>query len=222
MAELTFDPIDWRNSPFNYPGMVKVPVIPDGSSLLHSIAAGYFTPYRYRKYSDGTPFDRSAFIINLRSDLADKLNSPVNPAIETSPTYYDILGGGALKELGLRNQKFSIESLQATLKSTRPLGPIFFEYIGDSVNKDLYFLDEKEKDVFSIENLDEHMVHKGRDSIVLLYNQTYVNLVGICTRKIGVKTLFSPDHPFIQAIKGRIKNRSVLQTEKTQEKNSNE
>ncbi len=152
--ELTYVPLDWESQAFNYQEMVKITTIGDGSSLLHAIAASFFKPYRQRRNPDGSPFDRTQFIIKLRSDLADRLATPITPNHENTATYYEMLGNGAIGKLAERHDRFSLESLQATLKSNKPIGPTFFEYISNVFNKDLYFISESSKDIYMIENLE--------------------------------------------------------------------
>ncbi len=217
--QLTYEPLNWEGKGFEYQEMVKIPTIGDGSSLLHAIAASYFKLYRQRRNPDGEPFDRTQFIRKLRRDMADKLAETVNH--ENTMTYYETLGNGAIRDLGERHPRFSLESLQKILRSNQPIGATFFEYVSNTFNKDLYFLSRGSKDVYMIENLDEYLLYKGRDSIVLLHQGNHIDLIGLNHPQSGIKTLFSSDHPFIQAIQRRLREK-IAEKKTTQKKKSNE
>ena len=212
IIQLIYEPLNWKDTPFNYQNneIVKIPVTGDSSSLLHAIASSYLKPYRTKRFDDGTPLNRENFINNLRINLADKLSQPTDSTIANSPTYYDhimnkpqIQPNGYIKNNNSGN-KYTLEMLQNILKSNSPIGKLFFEYISDVLKLDLYFISDDKKDIQIIDNIDEHSLHKGRDSVVLLIKNNHFDLVGLYNSVTGIKTLFSADHDFITSIRTRI------------------
>ena len=137
MVELVYEPFDWAEGQFNYPNMVKIPVIQNSSSLLHAIAASYFRPYRLNRYDNGEPYNRTGYIQIVRNDLAERLGTPININDDESPTYYDVMGGGIIRDLSNTKPEYTLESLQNILKSNKVIGNTFFEFIGDSLKRDL-------------------------------------------------------------------------------------
>ena len=261
---------------FNYPNMVQIYMIGDGSCYFHSIAYAYYKPYRMGEIN-GVKLDRREFIKNLRKDLAMKLSSPVSerdptlsispsepidegsrlnrpgqlleytsssgdsgamqtsPTISdiqsyspsyatgekrpygtqgsidasttpeevgTTPTYYETLSRGSLKEFSSVYPKYSLNNLQRELISNNSVDSVYHEYISNLLNKDIYILDSATHDVYILP--DSEIYYKGRDSIVLIWvNGDHFDLVGLNTDK-GLKTYFNKNSDFIRSIRRRI------------------
>ena len=197
-------PLNWGNGEFNYPGMVRIGTPPDGSCFFHAIASAYFLPYR-RGSIDGVPMDRYAFIRDLRYDLAIKLDEKVDPQNSNSPIHYDLLSRGNLREFAGDIQQYTLESMKRELNSDRSVDNVYNEFISNILEKDIYLLDITTQDIY-VTGDDFDILYKGRSSIVTLAIPGHYELVGLQT-STGIKSLFDADHPFIQSIKSRLREK---------------
>jgi hypothetical protein len=188
----------WSSQGFNFPGMVRIRIPRDGSCFFHAITRAYFKPY-ITGIIDGKAFNRKEFIRGLRKSLSIKLGKS-DP--KTGLRYYDSLSRGKLEDFAKSVPQYSLEEMQKELDSDRAVDNVYNEFISNEIDKDIYILDMVSKDVYITGN-DFDILYKGRKSIVLLYLPGHYELVGIETRK-GIKTLFSPDHEFIRAIRDRM------------------
>jgi len=195
--------LDWKKEKFNYSRLVAIETIGDGSCLIHAIAASCLVCYRTDTNKEGT-IDRRKLARKIRNDLANYLMDKVieDDKFQTI-IRYDLLGNGNIKELGKTDKKYSLSSLQQSLRSRDYIGYELFELISDFFNKDLYFLDNTTKDVLTME-INPGDLYKQRDSIVILFDKDHYELIGINYLDRGLKTYFSYDHPLIQAIKQRM------------------
>jgi len=192
--------LNWSRGPFNYPGMVRIATPGDGSCLFHAIAKAYSVVYK-TGVLDGVPLNRRDFIRNLRRQLSERL-AEKNPKGER---YYDLLGKGEVAKLGKELDEYTLKSLQALLDSDRHVGYEFLQFISDILTKDIYVLNEPTRDVYVTGDTDESStLYMGRPSIVILSLGNHFELVGI-TEPEGIRTLFSPNHPFISAIRDRLR-----------------
>jgi len=189
--------LSWSDS-FIYPNMVRIRIPRDGSCFFHAITRAYFKPY-ITGVIDGKPFNKKDFIKGLRKSLSIKLGKS-DP--KTGLRYYDTLSRGKLAEFAKSVPQYSLEEMQKELDSNQSVDNVYNEFISNEINKDIYILDMVSKDVYITGN-DFDILYKERKSIVLLYLPGHYELVGIQTKK-GIKTLFSPDHEFIKAIKDRM------------------
>lgn len=190
----------WTNSPFTYPGMVRIATPGDGSCFFHGIAKAYSVPYKLGVL-DGVPIDRGQFIRNLRRDLSLKLAEPAS----NGKTYYELLGKGEVAKLGKEDPTYSLKNLQSLLDSNRQVGYEFLEFVSNILNKDIYVLSEPHRDVYITGDTSEtSTLYRGRPSIVLLSLGNHFELVGI-REPAGIRTLFPPNHPFITAIQNRLR-----------------
>lgn len=203
LSQVTWSSLNWRH-PFSYPGLMRGSTKEDGSCLFHAIAGSYYLPY-LQGNDNGVPIDKDKFIRNLRNDLASKLAEPISfgPGFE-SPSYYDLLGGGTIKELSKDNPEFSLETLQEELRSGRSVSYLYNELISNLLDIDIYFLDFTTRDVYVFEN-DIGVIYKSRPSIVILSLRypEHFERIGIQTNA-GITTFFDPKHDFIQSIRRRI------------------
>lgn len=185
--------------PFKYPNMVKFSVPSDGSCLFHSLALAYNQVYRLEKEGDQF-ISRQEFVRKLRNELANLLASPIDPLDSQGKRYYDIISRGTLYELSKTFPEYQLENMQETLRRNEPIDYVYFEFLGDAFDKDIYILDGVKKDVYRTG--EEGLYQKGKPSIVLLYTPGHYELIGVIDQT--VTTLFSPNSDFIQYIKTRI------------------
>jgi len=164
---------------FKFKNMVRIGIDGDGSCYFNAIAYAYFIPYREGNI-DGTPLDRRKFIRNLRYDLAEKLKEHIDPNDDTSPRNYDLLSRGNLANFS-----------ENVIKK----GPTNLSYGLDDMVTEL----QSGNDVGYVYN--EFVSNEFEKDI-------YFELVGI-QKKEGIQTLFSPDDPFIEAIKLRMREKII-------------
>lgn len=200
LADNEVQSLNWTRSNFNYPNIVRIGTIGDGSCFFHAVVKAFYTPYKIG-ILNGIPIDKRAFIQNLRKDLAIKLVQKVDPLNKNSPRYYDLLGRGKLKEFSKEMPEYTIENMQRVLNSNLPVDNSFNEFVSNLLNKDIYLLDYLNKDVY-ITGKDDDILYKGRDSIVILVMPGHYELIGLMTVN-GIQTLFPSDHTLIQVINQR-------------------
>lgn len=190
------------DGPFKYNNLVRLRTIADGSCFFHALAKSYFKPY-ITGLLDGKPFIRREFIQNLRKDLSVTLGSKINPSDNSSPLYYDELSRGELKDFSKSVPEYSLKNMQKELDSKRSVDNVYNEFISNQLDKDIYIIDAVKKDIY-ITGDDNDILYKNRPSVVILYLPGHYELVGLIKRNGDIKTLFNPDHDFIQAIRERI------------------
>jgi len=204
--------LDWKKK-FKFKNMVRIGIDGDGSCYFNAIAYAYFIPYREGNI-DGTPLDRRKFIRNLRYDLAEKLKEHIDPNDDTSPRNYDLLSRGNLANFsenvikkGPTNLSYGLDDMVTELQSGNDVGYVYNEFVSNEFEKDIYFLDYNSNDVYVVGD-DFDLYYLRRPSIVLLSIPGHFELVGI-QKKEGIQTLFSPDDPFIEAIKLRMREKII-------------
>jgi hypothetical protein len=201
LTDREYEPLIWTGGKFNYPGMVRIRTIADGSCLFHALLKAYYDPYKLGKIN-GLAFDRKKFVRELRRDLAYRLLKPVKVVDGKIYREYDLLAGGELAKFGQNVDEYSLDKMVKTLDSDSPVGNVYNEFISNILDKDIYLLDMKTKNVY-ITDYDTKYLYKDRPSIVILIVPGHYELVGINEGNF-LRTLFSPDHPFIQAIRQRL------------------
>lgn len=203
------------NGPFKYPNMIEKYEPGDGSCLFNAVTDSFYLPYKAGyKIIDGkrVAFDKKTFIRNLRDDLADMLDKPVSkkhlelyPNYKEGVTYYEILSAGKLaeyaKESGL--PEYSLEGMQAILRSNNFVDMVYQEYLGLMLDIDIYVLDRATGDIAAFRDFD---FYRDRKSAVIIYNDLHYNLVGLNKQGI-ITTLFNHNDDFITSIRNRIATR---------------
>jgi len=202
-----YELLNWNNTPFSYPGLVRIRTIGDGSCFFHAITKSFFMPYK-EGIIDGVPLNKMEFIKNLRSDLAKKLGEKVNPNDPNSPRYYDVLSRGKLADFAKGVPQYTLENMQTQLNSNTPVDNVYNEFISNMLKKDIYLLDLITKDVY-ITGTDDDILYKNRDSIIILTMPGHYELIGLMSDS-GILTLFSPTHPLIRAIRNRMNIKRTL------------
>lgn len=191
--------LSWTG-PFQYRGMVKISAPGDGSCLFHSLSMAYNQVYRLQREGN-TYVSRKSIVLRLRDELANLLAAPIDPLDPQSPRHYDILARGSLQQSSEVVKEYTLEEMQNTLRSKRFIDYMFFEFISDAIQKDIYVLDGMKQDVYN--TMEEDLYQKGRPSIVLIFYSNHYELIGIRRDQGIISTLFTPDDTFIQTIKTR-------------------
>ena len=216
MSDFSCECLNWNQTPFSYPNMVRIDTIADGSCFFHAIANAYFIPY-WENTLNGQPMSKHRFVTAMRNDLATRLGEPVptHPWGGANLTHYDLLSRGQLCEFAKAVPRYSLENMQKELRSHSAVDNVYNEFISNQLNKDIYLLDAKKRDVF-VTGDDDDILYKNRESIVVLYHPGHYELVGIADPAYAnvsfppgsrdhIATLFSPQHSFIRAIRQRMK-----------------
>ena len=197
-----YERLDWVG-PFQYPDLVRIRTPPDGSCFFHAITKAYFEPYILGKLNN-KPLNRSSFIKELRKDLSIKLGSKVDPQNPSSPTYYDLLSRGKLRDFSTNVPQYTLDNMMRELNSNRPVDNVYNEFVSDQLDKDIYILDIMKQDVYMTGH-DDDILYKNRKSIVLLYLPGHFELMGV-SENGTVKTIFEPSHNLIRTIRQRMEN----------------
>lgn len=186
--------------PIRHSGLVRFKVPADGSCLIHAILLAYNQNYRLER-QNGKPIARRTIVKKLRQELANLLAAPVDPLDPNSSQHYDLIARGSLAEISANFPKYTLPNMQKILDSDAWLDYIFFEFIGDSLGKDIYILDETKQDLYITG--EEDLYQKGRPSIVLGFRFNHYELIGLLDENGVTRTLFFPDERFITSLKVR-------------------
>ncbi len=202
---------DLGNLVFNLPDMVIIEVPADGSCFFHAILLAIYRPYRLG-YDNGYPINRSATARSLRDDLAKRLQEHHIIDDETTPLVYDTLSKGTLRENAKTLPQYTLESMQAELRSNSSVDFIYLEFISNELNKDIYIINLDTKDVYIMTDID--IMYKNRDSIILAYSDNHFELIGVRTNNGDIDTLFAYNDVIITSIRQRIQRVKLPDTEK--------
>lgn len=197
-------PLQWTG-PAAFPGLVRIRAQGDGSCYFHAITQGFFTPYRTGLLG-GVPVNRRELVQKLRSELAMRLQSRVNPLDATSPLIYDTLSGGQLRAFAEAVPTYSLENMVRELQGGGPVDHAYHELVSNELEKDIYILDGPRQDVVNLVN--GHLFYKDRKSLVLYYQPGHYDLVGVRMDTGAIRTLFSPQDPYIQQLRTRLRQLS--------------
>lgn len=205
LTSVSVQNLNWsqdNSASFYFPNLVRIATPTDGSCFFHAIIMSFYEPYQTGKMG-GLALDRTKFILNLRRDLASKLEEPIDPLNPNSPRYYDKLSRGTMAEFAKACPEYTLENIQRTLRSIEWVDYSLSEFISNILQKDIYILDAETRDVYILGDASE-LLFKGRQSLVLLFHPGHFELVGLRDTATGnIQTLFSPDHPLIQSIRDR-------------------
>jgi hypothetical protein len=199
-----WDRLHYKYQPLNftgklqYPGLIKIQTIGDGSCFFHAVTNAYCPEYIENK------IDRKIFIRQLRQELSTKLGS-IDP--NSGKTYYDSLSRGYLSTISQIDwPEYKLESLQKTLLTCRYVDNVYQEFISNLLNKDIYLISETRQNFYPTGD-DYSLLHQNRESIVILYceKKYHYELIGI-EQDGQIFTSFPCDHPLIELIKQNIKD----------------
>jgi hypothetical protein len=176
--------------------VVVLPTLGDGNCFFHSVLRAFNTNYIKAK----SITDRVNMARTFRNALADLLEE-IDPL--TGKNYYCGLNNGELEKISGGVKEYSLSALQKELRSSAPVDNIYQELISNSLNKDIYIIDGTKKDMYHVGSAFP-LYYKGRNSIIIFYIPGHFEVVGIKHSDGSVDTLFTPEHPLIQACRERL------------------
>lgn len=178
------------------PNLVVLSTMGDGNCFFHSVLRAFNTNYiNAKNISERVNMARS-----FRNALADLLEE-IDPL--TGKTYYSGLNMGKLEEFAGGVKEYSLAGLQKELRSSAPVDNIYQELISNSLNKDIYIIDGSRKDMYHVGSAFP-LYYKGRNSIIIYYVPGHFEVVGLKHSNGDIDTLFTPEHPLIQACRDRL------------------
>ncbi len=180
-------------------------VIDGNSSFYHAIFLAYYTPYQLQK-KDGRYVNRRKFVNSFRHELANLLDHPATNVNNTdSITHYQTLDRGKLN-----NPEHTIEAIRKAIRFNHYINPIVHQYISNIINKDIYIIDFKTKEVVQVTQ-NKDLIYQQRDSIIVIYFPGHYELIGIYIDN-KITTLFSPHSELITTIRNH-SEKNTLQRE---------
>jgi len=195
-------PLRW-NSDYSRWNLQVIRVPGDSHCLFHSICRGFYAPY-IQEIKDGEKISRLSIVKQFRDEVATRLTSVQEG---TDKTVYETLYGGSLAQQAAESvSDYSLKNMQETLRTNSFIGHAYLQLISDSIDKDIYILDLKNKDIYISHEL-LFSCRGNRPSIIILYDDVgqHYDLIGIKDVKGIIWTLLSPRHSFVMFLFGRIK-----------------
>jgi len=182
----------------------KIPVSGGGNCYFHGILMAYSIPYRTQKLG-GRPLKRIDAVRSLRKDLSLRLTSNVDPDDETSPTVYESLGGGHMAVMGEETKELNIINMISHIDSDEWCGEEVQELVSNELEKNIFYIDVKNKDVYCTSNID--FLYKNRPSVVLIYDGGHYDTCALKNKHGEYVTHFKFSNPFIQFLYNRLINK---------------
>lgn len=176
--------------------LVVLPTLGDGNCFFHSVLRAFNTNY----ITAESITDRVNMARTFRNALADLLEE-TDPL--TGKNYYSGLNNGELEKISGGVKEYSLVGLQKELRSSSAVDNIYQELISNSLNKDIYIIDGSKKDMYHVGSAFP-LYYKGRNSIIIYYIPGHFEVVGLKHSDGTVDTLFTPEHPLIQACRERL------------------
>lgn len=176
--------------------LAVISTIGDGSCFFHSVLRAFNTDYIKAK----SITDRVNMARTFRNALADLLEE-IDPL--TGKNYYAGLNNGELEKISGGVKEYSLTGLQKELRSSASVDNIYQELISNCLNKDIYIIDGVKKDMYHVGSAFP-LYYKGRNSILIYYTPGHFEVVGLKHSNGTVDTLFTPEHPLIQACRERL------------------
>lgn len=187
-------PITLKN--IEYKNIVVINVPPDGSCFFHAILRAFS-----KDYITSNKENRIIQVKKFRILLAIAL-SETDP--KTGIRIYDQLSGGEYAKFAkeLKSENYTLETLQNELLSDEWASDSYLELVSELLFLDIYIIDEKTQDVYSIPN-NFKLLHKGRNSIIILYKGDHYDVIGLKGHNGRIDSFFQASHPLIQVLKER-------------------
>jgi len=197
-------PLDTKGSSIEYPEVHLIGTPGDGACFFHSIVQAFHEDYidGYDK-SRKAVFDSVRFIKQLRTELSDGLDEKVDPQNEESPTWYDSLSRGNLRELSKEMPHYKLENMKKELKKySAHVDNLYLEYMCKRLDLDIYVIDGKTMDVVQA---DKDLLYEGRRSIVIYFENSHY--VTVCIKRGDFYTaIFNTTDEFIETLKRSLYN----------------
>lgn len=176
--------------------LAVISTIGDGNCFFHSVLRAFNTDYiKAKSISDRVNMART-----FRNALAELLEE-IDPL--TGKNYYAGLNNGELEKISGGVKEYSLAGLQKELRSSASVDNIYQELISNCLNKDIYIIDGIKKDMYHVGSAFP-LYYKGRNSIIIYYTPGHFEVVGLKHSNGIVDTLFTPEHPLIQACRERL------------------
>jgi hypothetical protein len=176
--------------------LAVISTLGDGNCFFHSVLRAFNTDYIKAK----SITDRVNMARTFRNALAELLEE-VDPL--TGKNYYAGLNNGELEKFSGGVKEYSLAGLQKELRSSASVDNIYQELISNGLNKDIYIIDGVKKDMYHVGSAFP-LYYKGRNSIIIYYTPGHFEVVGLKHSNGSVDTLFTPEHPLIQACRERL------------------
>lgn len=169
----------------------EISTIGDGSCFFHSILRA-----SNRKYIAASRDERVAIADALRSELADSINR-IDP--KTENIVYSTLSGGTLEDFGKVIPEVAQPNLYKHLKSKEWVGMEVLELVSELLNKDIYIIDKRTKNLYNIGYSNCELLYKKRNSVIIAYDGGHYTALGIANGDT-INTHFKPTNPVIAAL----------------------
>lgn len=182
--------LSWKNG-FERWNLVRIATPGDGHCLFHAIVNAFFP-----RYCNSKPEEKVKIVIAFRKELSEQL-----------AIHYDRINKGITADFGKDVPEFSLSHMQKELNSNNSIGYGYIEFIGNTIEKDIYVLDGQNQDIYGLYKSDHSLspTNGNRDSIVLCYiNENHFELVGIKGKNGMIDTHFACSHSFIRFLHNRI------------------
>ena len=117
-------------------------------------------------------------------------------------THYETLGNGNTCKFSEEIPEFKLSYMKDQLNSDNPIGYGYMEFIGNIINKDIYTLDARHRDIYTMDEL-ALSIKGNRKSIILFYLEGHFEMVGLY-EETGIITHFNPEHELIRFLYRRV------------------
>ena len=196
--------LNFTENGFNqWPMLVRIVTLGDGSCLLHAIVNGYYLPYR-------TSTDKQqvlqSLISTLRKEMSQKL-SAIDPCDDEGKfTYYQTINNGYLPQGSKEIPEFTLDNMVRCLDSHQTLGTGYLDLISRLLNRDLYIISERTQDLYVTDELP--YIITGKRSAVIVYwdGFNHYELVALKNSQGTFDTHFKASNPLIEFLYSRYLN----------------
>ena len=186
-----------------WPMLVRIVTLGDGSCLLHAIVNGYYLPYRTSKDKQQT---LQVLISTVRKEMSQKLTMLDSEHGDGKLTYYQTINNGHLPDEGKEVPEFTMENMVKCLNSSQSLGTGYLELISRLLNRDLYILSELTQDLYATDEL-PYMVTGKRSAVVVYWDGVgHYELVALKNSQGTFDSHFKPTNPLIEFLYSRYLN----------------
>lgn len=169
----------------------KIETIGDGSCFLHAILRAIWPDYEKMGYKE-----KRKTVRTLRDELAVRLEEKDEKGISV----YQKLSDGKLPELSKSIPHVKLEEMKKFLKSDNFFDQLYFEFISDTFNIDIYVIDYSTEKIYNMGYSTNQNFYKDRNSIIIGYGNQHFETLEIEVRPGHWKTFFKHDSEIIKII----------------------